>query len=571
MKATDLHLLSLALNWPSTEILTLATRTSYFSATNRPRTTDYRSLQHLSEHCLTDIWVSHVQKDMAASADRSYSPEYLERLSSPDYLAGDESSSDPQSVVEPNRLPDATALLSADEDRMDSGSSVPSQERSPVGSDSNEENPPLKRFKEGPGSYYESSDNYIPPNRLPTSLIDSDGNEEPTSSKQSKKGQTNYYESSDNHIPPNRPLANSTTNPPPKKPTQNKKPSKLAAPSKPPKKNDPTAKAPLIHQIQHHWGPNFTKSFVPKCHRPLVKSSTCPTKRKRQRPLLRKHESNPHNWNPSSLTSILRIAKLTSDKEWLHKAMRDVVRYRIRHTGNRKPQLGRADFDVIEDMLGKGWGVEYAFGVRYKHLAKEEEREGEEEEEDVEYLFDVGPESGSDEEAESDETELRRRSKEVRRKRRGDTGSSGKGKKRQSERGDEVCASSSSSSSPEETVNPYQHAWCKSRYGMFPPLPHASSSSAHSTLRAKKPEPQGTRKRTQQSTQRGKDVRHSPEDSLFVPEGMERDEHGEFEEEEEEEEEERDYEAEIAAAEAELKLARLRVAAAKAKKLKRKK
>ncbi|KAJ5041974.1 hypothetical protein J3E74DRAFT_412936 [Bipolaris maydis] len=466
---------------------------------------------------------------MAASPGRSYSPEYLERLSSPDYLAGDESLSDSQSVAKSDHRPNAAAPLSADEDRMNSDSPAPSQERSPVGSDSNEENPPLKRFKGDLDSYYESSDDCIPPNRPQTSPIDGDSNEEPASSKHSKTDQINYYDSTS------------------------------APPSKPPKKNLPIAKESIIHQIQHHWGPNFIKSFIPKCHRPLVKSATPKRKRKSTSP--RKHESNPHNWTPSSLTSMLRIAKLTSDKTWLHKAMRDVVRHRIRHTGNRKPQLGRADFDIIEDMLGKGWGVQYAFGVRYKHLVKEEEEggEGDDDEEDVEYLFDAGPDSSEEEEEEEEEEEGE--SEEVQQKK--GRGTSGKGKK-QSKTCEEVHISSSSSSP--ETINPYQHVWCKSRYGMFPPLPHASSS-AHSAPQAAKHASAGTQKTKQKSTTRGDDAPRSQDDSLFVPEGTERDGYEEFEE----EEEEQDYEAEIAAAKAELKLARLRAAAAKANKLKRKK
>jgi hypothetical protein len=62
------------------------------------------------------------------------------------------------------------------------------------------------------------------------------------------------------------------------------------------------------------------------------------------------------------------IAKLTNNKTWLHQAMLSVVRYRIKNTGNRKPQLVTTDFDVIEDMLVKNWMVEYSFGIRYKHL-----------------------------------------------------------------------------------------------------------------------------------------------------------------------------------------------------------
>ena len=116
----------------------------------------------------------------------------------------------------------------------------------------------------------------------------------------------------------------------------------------------------IIREIEEHWGKNFIVSCIPRCHHPLVKS----TKGKKHR----SHERDPKNWLPSILKSLIVIAKLTQDKAWLKKAMNDVVRYRIKHTGNRKPQLTTTDFDVLEDMLTKGWKVEYSFPIRYKHL-----------------------------------------------------------------------------------------------------------------------------------------------------------------------------------------------------------
>jgi hypothetical protein len=135
-------------------------------------------------------------------------------------------------------------------------------------------------------------------------------------------------------------------------------------PGPPPKvkplKNDAKVKRNVIREIEGYWGKNFVTTHIPRCHHPLVKS----TKGKKYR----NHEKDPKNWLPSILKSILVIAKLTQDKAWLKKAMNSVVRYRIKHTGNRKPQLTTTDFDVLEDMLSKGWKLEYSFPVRYKHL-----------------------------------------------------------------------------------------------------------------------------------------------------------------------------------------------------------
>ena len=83
---------------------------------------------------------------------------------------------------------------------------------------------------------------------------------------------------------------------------------------------------------------------------------------------------------------MLMIAKLTSSKKWIYKATNDVVRYRIKNTGNRKPQLVTTDFDVIEDMLGKGWEVEYSFGIQYKHLLVNR-KDDVESDEDTEHIF----------------------------------------------------------------------------------------------------------------------------------------------------------------------------------------
>ncbi|KAF2742743.1 hypothetical protein M011DRAFT_490302 [Sporormia fimetaria CBS 119925] len=136
-------------------------------------------------------------------------------------------------------------------------------------------------------------------------------------------------------------------------------------PTRPPpmKKDDASAKKALIREIEGHWGKDFIKNYIPKVHRPLVK-------RKKNRPRVhnRKHEDDPMKWAPSILKAILSLAEKTDDKPGLKKIMADVVRYRNQHTGNKKPQLVTTDFDVIEDVLERGWNVPQAFTIRYKHL-----------------------------------------------------------------------------------------------------------------------------------------------------------------------------------------------------------
>lgn len=149
-------------------------------------------------------------------------------------------------------------------------------------------------------------------------------------------------------------------------------------------KNDMKAKMGVIREIEGLWGRGFIKSYIPKCHRPLTKRGN------KKRSTFREHETDPKNWLPSVLKAILMIAKLTDDKQWLDKAMNDVVRHRIKHTRNRKPQLVTTDFDVIEDMLVKEWDLVYSFEIRYKHLLvhRNEEEVGDE---DIDRIMDAGP------------------------------------------------------------------------------------------------------------------------------------------------------------------------------------
>ncbi|KAH9876524.1 hypothetical protein J1614_003655 [Plenodomus biglobosus] len=169
--------------------------------------------------------------------------------------------------------------------------------------------------------------------------------------------------------------------------------------SKPIMKNDMVAKKAVIREIESYWGKGFTRSYIPKCHRPLVKRGA-----DGKRAMYRAHETDPKKWLPSVLKAILMIAKLTTNKKWLKDAMNDVVRYRIKNTGNRKPQLVTTDFDVIEDMLVKDWAVDYAFEIRYKHLLVNR-KDQQETDEDIDHILQVEDDGdeGSDDQVDEDD------------------------------------------------------------------------------------------------------------------------------------------------------------------------
>ncbi|KAF2029832.1 hypothetical protein EK21DRAFT_100901 [Setomelanomma holmii] len=177
---------------------------------------------------------------------------------------------------------------------------------------------------------------------------------------------------------------------PSKSVSKSKKPGPRAWASKPIMKNDIKAKMEVIREIESYWGKGFIKTCIPKCHRPLVKRGAGS-----KRVHTRSHETNPKNWLPSVLKAILMIAKLTDDKTWLKKAMEDVVRYRIKNTGNRKPQLVTTDFDVIEDMLVKQWDVPYSFEIRYKHLLVNR-KDGEQNDEDIDHILQASSDRDDD-------------------------------------------------------------------------------------------------------------------------------------------------------------------------------
>ncbi|KAL5394951.1 hypothetical protein PMIN02_004510 [Paraphaeosphaeria minitans] len=163
-----------------------------------------------------------------------------------------------------------------------------------------------------------------------------------------------------------------------------KKPGPKPWAAKPIAKNDMKAKIEVIRAIEKNWGRNFIKDYIPKCHRPLQK------KKGGKRTAFRQHEMDPKNWLPSVLKSLLGISHLTSDKSFLKKAMNDIVRHRIKHTGNRKPQLVTTDFDVIEDMITRGWDIETSFSIRYKHLLLANPKGYLETDEDIDHILACG-------------------------------------------------------------------------------------------------------------------------------------------------------------------------------------
>jgi hypothetical protein len=200
--------------------------------------------------------------------------------------------------------------------------------------------------------------------------------------------------SSSNTLPAHkdRPQLRQTTITTPK--TSHKKPGPKPYASKPVMKNDMVAKMEVIREIESHWGKGFIRAYIPKCHRPLMKKGN-------KRCYTREHETDPKKWLPSVLKAVLMIARLTKDKVWLKKAMLEVVRYRIKHTGNRKPQLVTTDFDVIEDMLTRGWACAVSFEVRYKHLLMAQPKDERPQDEDIDHILSQGG-SGSDQDSEDE-------------------------------------------------------------------------------------------------------------------------------------------------------------------------
>ncbi|KAL1610579.1 hypothetical protein SLS60_002249 [Paraconiothyrium brasiliense] len=154
--------------------------------------------------------------------------------------------------------------------------------------------------------------------------------------------------------------------------------------AKPIAKNDMKAKMEVIRAIEANWGKNFITNYIPKCHRPLQK------KKGGKRTSYRQHETDPKKWLPSVLKALLGISELTNDRAFLKKAMNDIVRHRIKHTGNRKPQLVTTDFDVIEDMITRGWDIETSFSIRYKHLLLAQPKGYLETDEDIDHILACG-------------------------------------------------------------------------------------------------------------------------------------------------------------------------------------
>lgn len=181
----------------------------------------------------------------------------------------------------------------------------------------------------------------------PTSSSSSDDDDVPPRQRRPQRAPIPELTSTTPHDPPahHHDLRNPTTSAPNPSPSllsqrraahqaeeaSKKRPGPPAWASKPIKKNDLVAKAQVIAEIEALWGKNFIKTFIPKCHRPLVKRGKAG-----KRAIYRDHETDPMKWLPSVLKSLLGIAQLTRDRKWLGKAMGDVVRYRIRHTGESR-------------------------------------------------------------------------------------------------------------------------------------------------------------------------------------------------------------------------------------------
>ncbi|KAI4909218.1 hypothetical protein J4E90_007915 [Alternaria incomplexa] len=308
--------------------------------------------------------------------DHSYSPESLERMSSPEWGLDDDSPPPAPKVVE-TRVK-SESVLPSHPSSVDAENGSAAQESIFVSDDDVKEVTPVKRQ----------------PAKVQT-IPDSSEDDEPIASTRQRHNL--------------RSSARKPTKPSPKKPAKEtaEKPSPLPTRPRPILKNDLKAKKAVIKSIEGFWGKNWVKTYIPKCHRPLFKNGT-------KRNYNRAHENDPMKWLPLVLKSILMVAKLTKNRKWLAATMNEVVRYRVKNTGNRKPQLCSTDFDVMEDMLVKDWEVEYAFGVWYKHLlvkAKEIQTEEDvdrimkvsEEEDDGEEGSDGGQDSSGGSDSESDD------------------------------------------------------------------------------------------------------------------------------------------------------------------------
>ncbi|KAF2193952.1 hypothetical protein K469DRAFT_689033 [Zopfia rhizophila CBS 207.26] len=130
-----------------------------------------------------------------------------------------------------------------------------------------------------------------------------------------------------------------------------------------PMKND--AIPDLVKELQQYWGRRFIETFIPEPQRPLVKRIPGAKRNTKRYP-----QNDPMKWKPAVLRGMLMIAKKTKAKARLRKLMADVVDYRIRHTGNKKHELVTTDFDVIDDVIERGWTVVQAFELRYRHLSR---------------------------------------------------------------------------------------------------------------------------------------------------------------------------------------------------------
>jgi hypothetical protein len=110
-------------------------------------------------------------------------------------------------------------------------------------------------------------------------IPDDDVEELETMGHQSKKIQTIHESSGEDELiaatRPRRTLRPSTreaskVSPKRLTPKATRKPGSGATGSKPIMKNDMKAKKALIKEIEGYWGRHFIKTYIPRCHRPLV-------------------------------------------------------------------------------------------------------------------------------------------------------------------------------------------------------------------------------------------------------------------------------------------------------------
>lgn len=95
---------------------------------------------------------------------------------------------------------------------------------------------------------------------------------------------------------------------------------------------DSEAKRALIRESEGHWRKGFIKNYIPKIHCPLTKR-----RKGKARTHNRRADTNPLNWHPGVLKSVLSLAKKLDDKARLRSCLRRwfACATRIRETRDR--------------------------------------------------------------------------------------------------------------------------------------------------------------------------------------------------------------------------------------------